>query len=145
MNTVSPVVKEFFERYEHGSNTLDLDIIASEYDDVFMFADPNGVRVVEKQRFLGALPARREFVKSHGHQFTKVVSCTDSPLDERYVLVRVQVLMHFAQASAPPVDAHLDSTYILYLQENSPKIVFQLEHQDLQQAMQALGLLPAKQ
>jgi hypothetical protein len=141
----SHLVKEFVEQYVRTGNTLDLDAIASEYADLFMFAGPNGTRIIEKQKLLAALPGRQEFFKALGHQSTKVLSLDETLLDAHYAMVRVQFLMRFEKASAQPVDAKLDSTFILYLQDDAPKIVFHIEHEDLQQAMQDRGLLPAKQ
>lgn len=45
-------IKAFFEGVEKTSNTLDLDLIDSQFADPFIFADPNGIRVIEKQKFL---------------------------------------------------------------------------------------------
>ncbi|HKG54598.1 MAG TPA: DUF4440 domain-containing protein, partial [Anaerolineales bacterium] len=55
------LIKEFFEQVEQASNTLDLELIDSQFADQFIFADPNGTRVIEKQKFLAFLPQRKEF------------------------------------------------------------------------------------
>ncbi len=145
MNTTSHVVKEFFEQYELGRNTLDLGLIASQYPDSFMWADPNGARVVEKQVVLASLPRGQEFLKALGHKFTKVLSLDESGLDDHYVLVRVQFLWRFEKASVEPIDVKLDSAFILYINNCSPKIVFQHEREDFQLALRARGVLPATQ
>ena len=49
-------IKVFFEGVEKAGNTLDLDLIDSQFADQFIFADPNGTRVVEKQKFLPVPP-----------------------------------------------------------------------------------------
>ncbi len=139
----SPRVKAFFEQYEHASETLDLDVISTEYADSFMFAGPNGARVIEKQKLLAALPQRRQFFKSVGHQWTRVVGLDETWLDDHYVLVRVQFLMRFEKAAGHPVDFETESTSILYIQDGAPRIVFHLESEDVQQALQARGLLDA--
>jgi len=145
MNTASQVVKEFFEQYELSRNTLDMGLIASQYPDSFMWADPNGARVVEKQAVLATVPRGQEFLKSLGHKFTKVLSLDETGLDDHYLLVRVQFLWRFEKAFAQPIDVKLDSTFILYINDGSPKIVFQHEREDFQQALRARGVLPATQ
>jgi hypothetical protein len=110
-----------------------------------MFADPNGVRVVEKQAVLATVPRGKEFLKTLGHKFTKVLSLAETGLDDHYVLVRVQFLWRFEKASAQPIDVQLDSTFILYLNDGSPQIVFQHEREDFQQSLRARGVLPATQ
>ena len=143
MTQVRPIIKEFFEQYEDSSAALDLERIGSQYADRFMFADPSGTRVIEKQAFLSALPRRQAFFKAVGHQATRVQSLDETALDEHYVMVRARFAMRFEPVSAPPTDAQLDSTFIFYLQDGAPVIVFHIEHEDLQQALQARGLWPA--
>lgn len=144
MNTASQVVREFFEQFQRSRNTLDLGLVSSQYPDSFMFADPNGARIVEKQAVLAALPRGQEFFKAHGHRFTKVLSLDETWLDARYVLVRAQFVWRFEKTSAQPIDAKLDSTFILCLTDGSAQIVFQHEPEEFQQAMRARGVLPSK-
>jgi hypothetical protein len=66
MSSSSQVVRDFFDRYERGRNTLDLDLIGSQYPDAFLYADPNGPRVVDKPSLLGAVSKGQEFYKAHG-------------------------------------------------------------------------------
>jgi hypothetical protein len=142
MNAVSDVIKAFFEVLERGNNTLDMAVIDSQYGDTFMFGDPGGARVIEKQKFLAALPRRQEFFNSLGHKFTRVILLDETRLDDHYVLVEAHFLMHFEPPSTQPVDALLDSTFILFIKEDTPRIVMHIEHHDLQQAMRERGLLP---
>ena len=134
-------IKAFFEQVEQASNTLDLDLIDAQFADQFIFADPNGTRVVEKQKFLAFLPQRREFFKSLGHQSTKVLSLDETQLDDQYTMVKAHFLMQFKKASGQIVDAKVDSTYFLFMKGDSPKIVMHMEHEDLKEAMQKRGLL----
>jgi len=138
-------IKLFFEGVEQASNLLDLDLIDGQFADQFIFADPNGTRVVEKQKFLPALPKRREFFKSLGHQSTKILSLEETPLDDQYTMVKAHFLMQFQKTPGQIVEAKVDTTYILFMKGDSPKIVMHIEHEDLKEAMQARGLLPADQ
>jgi hypothetical protein len=134
-------IKAFFESVEQASNSLDLDLIEAQFADQFIFADPNRTRVVEKQKFLAFLPQRQEFFKSLGHQSTKVLSLDETPIDNQYTMVKAHFLMRFQKISGQIVDAKVDSTYILFMKGDSPKIVMHIEHEDLKEAMQARGLL----
>jgi len=138
---VSNKLQAFFEAVEQASNTLDLDLIDSQYTDQFIFADPSGTRVIEKQKFLPALPKRQEFFKSIGHQSTKVLWLEETPIDNQYTMVKAHFLMKFRKMSGEIQEANVDSTYILFMKGDSPRITMHIEHEDLQQAMKDRGLL----
>jgi hypothetical protein len=142
MNTITPVVQEFFNRYARSRSVLDIDLIASQYLNSFMFAGPNGARVAEKSAVLAAFPKGQEFLKSLGHQSTAVVSLNETRIDEHYVLVRALFAWRFQRASLQPNDVRVESTFILYIDQGAPKIVFQHEHEDFQQVLRASGVLP---
>ena len=134
-------IKLFFEGVEKAGNTLDLDLIDAQFADQFIFADPNGTRVVEKQKFLAFLPQQQEFFKSIGHQSTKVLSLEETPIDDQYTMVKAHFRMQFQKVPGDITEAKIDSTYILFMKGDAPKIVMQIEHEDLKEAMQARGLL----
>ena len=134
-------IQKFFEGVEVASNTLDLDLIDSQFADQFIFADPNGTRVVDKQKFLPFLPKRKEFFKSIGHQSTKVSSLEETPIDDQYTMVKAHFLMQFQKATGEAKEISLESTYILFIKGDTPKIVMQIEPEDMQQAMKDRGLL----
>ena len=138
-------IKKFFEEVEQASNTLDLNLIDAQFADQFIVADPNGMRVVEKQKFLAFPPQRQEFFKSIGHQSTKVLSLDETRLDEQYTVVKAHFLMRFKKASGEIVEARVDSTYFLFMRGDSPKILMHLEHEDVRGAMHARVLLPPGQ
>jgi len=96
------LIKEFFEQVEQASNTLDLELIDSQFADQ---PDPNGTRVVEKQKFLTFLPQPQEFFKSLGHQSTKVLSLDETRLDDQYTMVKAHFLMTFQKSSGETAEA----------------------------------------
>src|SRR5689334_9669712 len=134
-------IKLFFDGIEKASNTLDLNLIEAQYADQFIFADPNGTRVIGKQKFLPVLPKRRDFFKSLGHQSTKVLSLEETPIDNQYTMVKAHFLMQFQKTPGQVAEAKVDSTYILFMKGDLPKIVMHIEHENLTEAMQARGLL----
>ncbi len=143
MSTSSPVVQEFLEQYERSRNNFDLGLIDSQYPDSFMFAGPDGARVAEKQAVLAGFPKGQELFITLGHKSTKLVSASETQLDDHYVMVRAQFVWRFEKASAHPTDVEVDSTFILYIKDGVPKIVFQHEHEDFLQALRARGVWPA--
>jgi ketosteroid isomerase-like protein len=143
MTTTTPAVQEFFDQYAQSRSALDIDLIASQYTDSIMFAGPNGTRVAEKPAILAAFPKGQEFLKAHGHKSTKVLSLDETRLDDHYVLVRARFVWRFEKSSAQPIDVEVASTFILYINDGVPKIVFQHEPEEFQQALRARGVLPA--
>src|SRR6266498_5955365 len=113
-------IKLFFEGVEKASNTLNLDLIDSQFADQFIFADPYGTRVIEKQKFLSALPKRQEFFKSLGHQSTKILSLDETPIDDQYTMVKAHFLLEFRKSSGEIAEVKLDSTYILFMKGDLP-------------------------
>jgi len=143
MSTVSPDLQEFFDQYAESRTVLNIDLITSQYPDSIMFAGPNGARVTEKAAILAAFPKGQEFLKALGHKSTKVLYLDESRLDDHYVLVRAQFGWCFEKSSGQPIDVKIDSTFILYINDGKPTIVFQHEREDFQQALRASGVLPA--
>lgn len=143
MTTTTPAVQEFFDQYAQSRSALDIDLIASQYTDSIMFAGPDGTYVAEKPAILAAFPKGQEFLKAHGHKSTKVLSFDETRLDDRYLLVRARFVWRFEKSSAQPIDVEVASTFILYISDGAPKIVFQHEPEEFQQALRASGVLPA--
>ena len=69
------------------------------------------------------------------------MSLEETPIDDQYTMVKAHFLMQFQKTPGQIAEAKIDSTYILFMKGNSPKIVMQIEHEDLKEAMQERGLL----
>jgi hypothetical protein len=138
----SLVVRKFLAEYERSRNTFDPELIDAQYPDTFMFAGPNGVRVAEKVSVLAGLSKGQERFKTLRHSTTTLVSLNETVLDEHYVMVRARFVWRFEHAPAP-IDVDVDSTFILYIKEGVPRIVFQHEHEDFQEALRTRGVLSA--
>ncbi|HZM25005.1 MAG TPA: hypothetical protein VFC02_24855 [Anaerolineales bacterium] len=144
MTHASDIVNSFFESYEKASNTLDLELLGSQYSDAFMFASPQGAQLVKKDDFLKVLPKRQGFFKAIGLISSKIAALEETQLDESYIMVKVQWNMQFEKNTGQSITDKTSATYVLFQQENMLKIVFQLDHQDLTKRAQELGLLPTK-
>lgn len=144
MQTASAVVREFFLQYERSRNTFDTDLIEAQYPDAFMFAGPDGARVVEKRAVLVALSKGSELFRTLGLISTTLESLEEIRLDEHYTMVRARLVWRFEKAATKPVDVGVDSVFILYIKDGVPTIVFQHEHEDFQQALRKRGVLPSQ-
>lgn len=69
------------------------------------------------------------------------MSLDETPIDDQYTMVKAYFLMQFQKTLGQEVEAKVDSTYILFMKGDSPKIVMHIEHEDVKEAMQARGLL----
>ena len=144
MDVATPVVQEFFDQYARSRGAMDIDRIASQYADTCMFAGPDGAQVAEKEAVLAGFPKALELLKTVGHTSTKLASLDETSMDEHYAMVSAQFVWRFEKAAAPPIDVKVDSTFILYIQDGVPKIVFQHEHEDFWQVLRTRGVLPAQ-
>jgi hypothetical protein len=135
--------RDFFDKFAQSRSALNIDLIASQYADSFMFATPIGPQVKEKQAVLAAFPKVHALLSANGHLSTEVVSMHETALDAHYVLARVRFLWRFVKSAASqPVDVHVESTFIVYIDQGAGTIVFQHEHQDFAESLHAHGVLP---
>ncbi len=145
MNQVSDLIKAFFEDFERASNLFEQDLLASQFSDPFMAADPHGgIQVVKKEHFLAGIAQRQSFFHAIGFRGVKIVPFEETRLDQHYVIVKAHGSMRFEKTAGQPIDVNSDSVYILFIQDHSEKIVFQLTHEDLMKIMQEHDLLPGK-
>ena len=131
------MVQEFFDQYARSRSAQDIDLIASQYPETFMVAGPNGARVAEKAAVVAAFPSGQAFLKALGHKSTTVQSLDETRLDDHYLLARVQFVWRFEKVATQPIDVHVDSTFILYVNQRGFTIVFQHEHEDFQETLRA--------
>ena len=144
MDVATPAVQEFFDQYARSRSAMDIDRIVCQYADSCMLAAADGARVAEKQAMLAGFPKALELLKTVGHTSTKVASLDETRVDEHYAMVRAQFVWCFEKAAAPPIDVEVDSTFILYLKDGVPKIVFHHEHEDFWQVLRTRGVLPVQ-
>lgn len=140
MSNENTEVKSFFTRYEAANAIFDVERIAACYAEVFMFGGPEGVQCVKKEDFLKVLPRRKEFFRSRGLVSSNIDSLAASSLDSNYTLVKVVWNMRFDRSESEQIYSQNTASYILSKAKNRFQIVFQIDHQDLTQTVQELGL-----
>lgn len=145
MNQANDTIKKFFAEFEQASNAFDGGLLASQFSDPYMAADPDGnIHIVKKDDLLAVTSKRQAFFQSIGFQFVKVIVLDETQLDDHYVMAKVHTHMRFEKEPGNPVDIKNDTTYILLVKDDSPRIVFNLAHEDITKVMQKHGLLPTK-
>ena len=145
MNEISDVVKKFFEDFERRSNTFDSSFLALQFSDPFMVANPDGaIQVVRKDDFIAGVSKRQAFFQSIGFQFVKIVPLDEIRLDDHYIMAKVHSYMRFEKNPGQPIDLQDLLTYVLFIKDDSPSIVFYTTHENLMKIMQEKGLLPTK-
>jgi len=107
-----------------------------------MLAASDGIRIAERKLLLAGFTTAMELLKKVGHSFTTLASLNETRLNEHYAMVRAQFVWRFEKTTAPPVDVTVDSTFILYLKDGVPEIVFHHEREDFFQALRTRGVLP---
>ena len=142
MNQVSTTIRQFFEEYERGIRTADHELLASRYAELFMFASPNGAMPVTRADFLKVVPRREAYFRTVGLTSSSIVALVETELDESYVMVKAHWNLRFDRGEEEPAVAETSATYVLD-RRSGAQIVFQLDHQDLMQRVEELGLLPA--
>jgi hypothetical protein len=141
-NQVSSVIEQFFEEFERVSNTFERDLLARQFSDPFIAAGPDGgIQVVKKEDFVAGIAKRQAFFHSIGFQFVKIVPLEETRLEDHYVMVKVQSRMRFEKNPGHPVNLKDSSSYILFIRDDAPKIVFYTTHENLMKIMQEKGLL----
>jgi hypothetical protein len=138
----SDAIREFFRQYERGRNTVDTDLIASQYAESFMYAGPDGVRNATKADVRAGFAKGAEWLRSLGHTSTTLTSLEESSIDEHYAVVRATFMWHFEQVPGRSIDVAVDSTFIVHSRGGSSTIVFQHEHEDFLQSLRKRGVAP---
>jgi hypothetical protein len=142
MGQISEIVEKMFGEYERGIGAPDPELISDIYENSFVFAGPQGVQVVRKEDLLRALPRRQAHFRSLGLISSRVRSLEEARLDDAYVMVKAHWDLQFEEGPGQSV-VETSATYILHRRGDRPRIVFQLDHQDLMKRVQELGIAPS--
>jgi hypothetical protein len=136
-------IEQFFARYEQGANSFDPDIVTSEFADCFLGADPNGVACIQNDdSFRKAIPQRHSFFQQIRFRSARILSLTETPLDERYTMAKVHWHMIFEKQRGHSLDFKFFITYVLFDNGTGPKVVFYISHDDEVKVMKDAGLIP---
>jgi len=145
MNQASDRIRAFFEEFERANNAFEPDLLAPLVSDPLVGADPNGViQVVSKEDYLAGTVKSQEYLHSLGFQFVKTVPFEEIPLSAHYIMVKTKGTMRLENIKGQPIDLVHDATYILFIKDGKPQIVFVLTHEDpMKIAQEQQGVFPA--
>ena len=144
MNQVSDSIKAFFENFEQANNAFAPDLLAPLVSDPLVGADPNGaVQAISKEDYLTGTAQSQAYLHSLGFRFVKTLPIEEIPLSEHYTLVKTKGTMRLEKTPGQPIDLAHDASYILFIKDGKPQIVFALSHEDPMKMLQERGLLPA--
>ncbi len=136
-------LRAFFERFERLSAASDVDSLVAMYAPNFMIAGPNGAQVVRPADILRAIPRRRQLLDSAGHRETALIGFEETPLTDRYSLVRVDWRWRFERAGGQPTTITLPSRFIVDCAGDAPQIVLYMNETDVATVARDRGLLPS--
>jgi hypothetical protein len=135
-------LRAFFERFESLSAASDVDSLVAMYAPNFMIAGPNGAQVVRPTDLVRAIPRRRQLLDSAGHRETALIGFEETPLTDRYSLVRVDWRWRFERAGVEPTTITLPSRFIVDCVGDVPQIVLYMNDTDVATVARERGLLP---
>lgn len=142
MQKPSAALESFFRAYETSVSASDYPAVAAHFADTFIAAGPEGSQAVRASDFALVLPRRRQMFERF-RTVTSMESIEETPLDGRHRLARVRWRMTFAPEGKTTQSIDLDSTFLVDMGANPPKILVYLSHQDLMATLRAHGEGPA--
>ncbi len=148
MFQASEAIERFFRTFESNAASDDVAQSISQFADVFMAAGPQGTQAIRAADFALALPRRKQWFASLGHQSTQLIALRETRLDARFILAATQWKMTFSPPASAPQDVLVDSVYIVDTggpdaAVDAVKIVFYLANQDLVQVLKDRGIVNA--
>jgi hypothetical protein len=136
-------LRAFFERLTTVAAASDVDSLAAMYAPKVMIAGPHGPQVVSPADILRAIPKRKELLESAGHRETSLVACEETPLTDRYSLVRIEWRWRFERGDAEPTTITLPSTFVVDSAADVPLIILYMNDRDVATVARERGLLPS--
>ena len=133
-------VAEFFAIFEEASESLDTGALTGCFAEAFMAADPSGAQPVPRAGFLSVLPGRKELFAAAGIGRVSLADLTYIDLDEHYLLVHTTWAAPRQGGSAGPGSVTLRSSFILRRTDDGLRIVFYLNHKDLNDILTPEGV-----
>ncbi len=135
-HSVSTAVKKFFEDYETNINAGGSEFITKAYGDPVMIAMPKGSYAFTNEAFRKMIPNRKQFFDATGLKSSSISSLEELSGDESFFIVKTVWNFHFEKNPGKPFDVRTASTYVLRKEGDSPRIIFQLDHEDLKEKIQ---------
>ena len=130
-------VTDFFTTFANASDTLDTDALAVCFAETFMAADPSGTQPVPRAAFLSVLPKRKALFTAAGIANVFLTDLEQRDLDDAYVLARTTWTAERDGSRTREDPVTLLSTFILHRTTDGLRIVFYLNHKNLDEVLSA--------
>jgi ketosteroid isomerase-like protein len=141
MDTPQPTMQAFFEAFETSSEGGDAASLAKLYAEAFLVARPNGVQVIKASDLEHIIPKRKQMLDAAGCGSAKLVSLSETRLDNQYSMVRTEWRWRVNRGDGEYPEITLPSTYIVRRSDEGLQIVFYLAHGDITAVLRERGLL----
>jgi len=132
-NAEIQAVGKLFDELGRDSDPGDTSIVDASYYSSFLFCDPENVNPIKKEDFLKFMPMMTRQFAEMGFKSKKVKDLYIQKLDKRYFQVRVEWEMLFERDGRTDVFDNIRVTYLLKKEEDSFKIIMQMDHQNLRE------------
>ncbi|MDQ2833162.1 MAG: hypothetical protein M3Y50_05320 [Acidobacteriota bacterium] len=142
MEDIKNGIKRFFRTYEKNANINDVEAVATQFAEVFMLADPGGLRAIPAKELLAGIPQRKKMFESIGCQATTLVAMEQTKLSDQYYLVKTEWSMQIECGTDRFRKIPLHSTFIVFGSGEDLKIAFYLPHEDLMSVLRKHGVSP---
>lgn len=119
-------VEVFLKKYEQNCKVDDMDLLMTQFADLFQVAGAHGTRILTPKTFAEMLPKRRRQFEEMGCGVAQLVSIKTSLLDERYALARTRWRFIVGQE-----EVTVESSFLIEDVGGDLKIVLYIAHDDL--------------
>jgi len=128
-------VVDFFAAFGTASASLNTGALTACFAESFMAADPSGAQPVLRAAFLSILPKRKALFTAAGIANVSLTGLEHRSLDDSYVLAHTSWTAERDDSRVGEEPVTLLSTFILHRTADGLRIVFYLNHRNLDDAL----------
>lgn len=133
-------IKRMFMEYEQAFRELDIEKGARFFADTFLSAGPRGTITQSKAEYLQKASLAADFYRQVGQTSARIITADETPISANYSWVKVLWGVTFRKTGNKLVE--FDVSYFIQNTGDEPRIIMFIAHQDEEQAMKELGVLP---
>ena len=142
--TIHPdTLTTFFKDYERASNSCDTDRLLAQFTETFTVTTPQGPQLVCAEDFARILPRRSALFNSLGCRAVTLHSLQVTSYNNHFALVDTTWKFHFELSDNRTDEFNVNSTFMVYINRNDPKIFLYVPHQDIMEILRERRILIA--
>lgn len=123
----------FFAAYERNIAESNIDGLVAQFAESYINGGPHGCQLLHSADLAAGLPRRRQLLNSLGCGPSRLVSLTETPLGDRFVLAQTRWQFAVEGAEDPVL---VDSSFLLDIAEPA-RILIYISHHDLVAVLKA--------